>query len=155
MSNVQINDSQVQNLFDALDEKNRSTILFKALKKGAEKLKADTQTQLKTRLGSGASSTGRLGKPMTEGVEVTTDKAYNEVTVHIMGDYRLKWFEKGTKIRKTKGHKITGYDRRYRIRAGKGGNRGQITALNFFNAARQGNIDDTVISAIDELMPKL
>ena len=50
-----------------------------------------------------------------------------------MGDYRLKWFEKGTKDRFTKGHKITGYaDFRHLKRTGKGGYRGKMVAEHFF-----------------------
>ena len=73
---------------------------------------------------------------MLKGVKLKADKAYTEISVHIMGDYRLKWFEKGTKPRKTKGHKITGYNRSRRIRSGKGGNRGSIRPLYFFKDAR-------------------
>ena len=59
----------------------------------------------------------------------------NVAKVHIMGDFRLKFFEKGTKQRRTKGHKITGYAGRSLKRSGKGGNRGSIKGLYFFKSA--------------------
>lgn len=145
MSNVIVDDSQVTNLFDKLSDENRSTILFKALKKGAKALQETTQTNLRSAMGSSANS-------MVQGVKLKADKAYSEISVHIMGDYRLKWFEKGTKIRKTKGHKITGYDKRQRVRSGKGGNRGAIKALYYFRKARQNPdyIDLIVTQSITE-----
>lgn len=140
MSNVKIDDSQVVNLFDKLNDP--QAILFKALKKGAQALQEQTQTNLKTAFSGGSS--------MAKGVKLKADKAYSEVSVHIMGDYRLKWFEKGTQIRKTKGHKITGYNRSRRIRSGKGANRGRIRPYYFFRQARQGNIENIITQAITE-----
>lgn len=142
MSNV--DDSQVRNLFAKLDDENRSRMMFKALKKGAEHLQNQTQTLLRTRLANSAS--------MVKGVKLKSDKSYNEISVHIMGDYRLRWFEKGTKPRKTKGHKVTGYNRSRRIRSGKGGNRGAIRPLYYFRDARQSDIDSVMIQTLDELM---
>ena len=140
MSNVQVDDSQVVNLFDKLSDTDK--ILFKALKKGADQLQHQTQQVLTTRLAKSAS--------MLKGVKVRADKVYTEIKVHIMGDYRLRWFEKGTKPRKTKGHRVTGYDRWRRVRSGKGGNRGSIKPLYFFRDARQSNIEQTILQAIDE-----
>lgn len=56
--------------------------------------------------------------------------------VHIMGDYMMKWFELGTKERKTKSRKIVGSYRKgmrkFLTRAGKGRNTGKIDALYLF-----------------------
>lgn len=143
MSNVQVDDSQVKNLFDKLSDENRKTILFRALQKGAKALQAQTQTNLKAAFNGGAS--------MAKGVKLKADKSYNEISVNIMGDYRLRWFEKGTQIRKTKGHKVTGYDRWRKVRSGKGANRGRIRPLYFFRNARQNDaINDVVMQSIDE-----
>ena len=147
MNNVQVEDSQVIDLFAALDEKNRSNILFKALKKGAEHLRDQTKIQLRTKLPNSAS--------MEKGVRLKPDKAYSEISVHIMGDYRLKWFEKGTKLRKTKGHKVAGYEGRHLKRTGKGGNRGKIDSLHFFRDARQKNIDDIISKSITEQLKQI
>ena len=136
MSNVTIDNTQVTKLFDALSADKRSSILTKALKKGAATLQETTKQQLRTKLGSGATSGKKYGKSLESGIKVKAD-AYGEVKVHIMGDFRLRFFEKGTKQRQTKGHKVTGYAGRRLKRSGRGGNRGSIKALNFFKAARQ------------------
>jgi hypothetical protein len=39
---------------------------------------------------------------MRRGIKVSVDKEATYSKVHIMGDYRLKWFEMGTKPRQTK-----------------------------------------------------
>ena len=117
------------------------------MKKAAWLLADKTKTNLKTRLGRGATS-------MLGGVKVKTDKAYTETSVNIMGDYRLIWFEKGTKIRKTKGHRRDGYGRRLK-RTGKGGNRGAIKPLYFFRDARQSDIDDTIFNSITESLKRI
>ena len=70
-----------------------------------------------------------------------TDKAYGEVIVHIMGDYRLKFFEKGTKLRKTK----------------KGAERGLIKPHHFFANARnsENEITDAVHNSITNALNKI
>ena len=101
----------------------------------------NTINNLKVALGTGANSSGKLGKPITQGVKLTTEKAYNEVKVHIMGDFRLKFFEKGTKERLTK----------------KGASRGSIKPLYFFRTARQNEseIDSAIFRSLDEQLNKI
>lgn len=131
MSNVAVNDSQLQNLFRALDSESRKQILFSALKAGGQKLMQETKSQLRSKLGSGASTPNRWnGKTMESGVRLNADKAYCEVAVNVMGDFRLKFFERGTKLRQTKKTKA---------------NRGSIRALYFFQTARQKADDVTGI----------
>ncbi|MCM1440423.1 MAG: hypothetical protein NC131_14645 [Roseburia sp.] len=79
---------------------------------------------------------------MESGIKAKTDKAYTEVSVSIMGDFRLKFFEKGTKVRTTKKTKA---------------NRGSITALNFFAAARadEQNISNTISNSITESLKRI
>ena len=64
--------------------------------------------------------------------------------VHIMGDYMMKWFEMGTKERKTKGWKIIGQykrrkdgKRRYNWRIGKGRRTGRIKPEHLFDRAQK------------------
>lgn len=143
MSNVQINDQAVQNLFNALSPESRQSILLKALKAGGDQLARDTKAQLRAKLGAGASTPNRWnGKTMESGIKAKTDKAYTEVSVSIMGDFRLKFFEKGTKVRTTRKTKA---------------NRGSITALNFFAAARadEQNISNTISNSITESLKRI
>lgn len=141
MSNVQVDDTQVQNLFNALDDDSRKNILFNALRKGGRKLASQTRTQLKAKLGAGATSPNRWnGKTMESGIKLKADKDYCEVSVSIMGDFRLKFFEKGTRQRS--------------LRRG-GANRGSIKPLNFFREARQTNIDDVINNSLNESLSRI
>ena len=130
MNNVSVDDSAVRNLFQALDEESRKRILFTALKTGGEKLLSETKMQLRSKLGSGASSPNRWnGRTMESGIRLKADKDYCEVDVNVMGDFRLKFFEKGTKLRQTK----------------KKANRGSIKGLYYFQAARSKADEITTI----------
>ena len=130
MNNVSVDDSAVRNLFQTLDEESRKRILFTALKAGGEKLLSETKVQLRSKLGSGATSPNRWnGKTMESGIRLRADKDYCDVAVNVMGDFRLKFFEKGTKLRQTK----------------KKANRGSIKGLYFFQAARSKADEITTI----------
>lgn len=142
MNNVTVDDSKVQNLFRALDSDSRKRILFAALKEGGNKLAANTKIQLRNKLGAGATSPNRWnGKTMESGIRVKADKDYCEVDVNVMGDFRLKFFEKGTVIRQTK----------------KKANRGSIKPLYFFQAARNKSDEITGIinSSISESLKRI
>nr|DAT69137.1 MAG TPA: hypothetical protein [Caudoviricetes sp.] len=83
---------------------------------------SQTKRSLRANLGAGATSPNRWnGKTMESGVRLKADKDYCEVSVSILGDFRLKFFEKGTAQR--------------RLRRG-GANRGSIRPLYFFREAR-------------------
>lgn len=143
MNNVTIDDSQVQNLFQALNPDVRKTILFAALKAGGNKLADNTKERLKSKLGSGATSPNRWnGKTMESGIRVKSDKDYCEVDVNIMGDFRLKFFEKGTVQRYTRKTKS---------------NRGSIEGLYFFKSARTNadDVTDVINNSIAESLKRI
>ncbi|PWM22827.1 MAG: hypothetical protein DBX40_08565 [Clostridiales bacterium] len=77
---------------------------------------------------------------MESGIKLKADKDYCEVSVSIMGDFRLKFFEKGTRQRS--------------LRRG-GANRGSIKPLNFFREARQMNIDDVINNSLNESLSRI
>lgn len=136
MNNVQVDDTSVQNLFSALDAESSKQILFKALKEGGQKLTSQTKRSLRAKLGAGSTTPNRWnGKTMESGIRLKADKDYCEVSVSILGDFRLKFFEKGTAQR--------------RLRRG-GANRGSIRPLYFFREARQQDIDDVINNSITE-----
>ena len=142
MNNVSVDDSAVRNLFQALDEESRKKILFTALKAGGEKLLSETKVQLRSKLGSGATSPNRWnGKTMESGIRLRADKDYCDVAVNVMGDFRLKFFEKGTKLRQTK----------------KKANRGSIKGLYFFQAARSkaDEITSIINSSLAESLKRI
>ena len=80
-----------------------------------------------------------IKKPFYEGVKLITDKAYGDVIVSIMSDYRMRFYEKQIQLRRTK----------------KGYNRGIVKANHFFSDARN-NSDSEIEKAIyDKIEQKL
>ena len=71
---------------------------------------------------------------MVEGVRVIRDRDYRLTIVSIMGDFRLKWFEKGTDVRYAGGRKDS--KGRYAGAGSQSNYRGSINALGFFKKAR-------------------
>ena len=75
------------------------------------------------------------------------DKDYTEVSVSIMGDFRLKFFEKGTKNRCTK----AGF---YRGRMGE--NKEETSNyINFFKDARQKDLSGTITNSISQSLKRI
>ncbi len=154
MNNEVVDSTQLDALLNALDDDNvRRTILFNAVKAGGEVLRKQTISNL--------SSSGFNSSSMQKGVKMKSDKNYIETTVSIMGDYRLKWFEKGTNARYTKGAKITGVDEnssRYALRrTGKPRYTGSIKPHYFFRQARDNEsaINDAITQSIDNALRNL
>lgn len=139
---IQVNDNQVQQLLNSLNREQNNKILHTALKKGAQKLTDNTKQNLKNILGARASTPNRWnGKTMESGIRIGNDKDYCEVKVSIMGDFRMKFFEKGTQLRKTK----------------KGYYRGRINRYNFFAQARDNDavIVEEINKSINESLKRL
>lgn len=152
--NVNIDSAQVDKLLDTLADDNiRRDIMFKAVKAGGEVLRQNTLQNLR--------SSNFNSLSMEKGVTVKGEKSYTEATVSIMGDYKLKWFEKGTKARYTKGAKITGIDensRRYALkRTGKPRYTGSIKPHYFFRNARDNEsaITEAITQSIDNALRNL
>ena len=74
--------------------------------------------------------------------------------IHGLTDFRLIFFEGGTRQRFTKGHKITGYIISRKLkRSGKGGYRGFITPNNFFTKGinnAETNALNTLVETINK-----
>ena len=115
---------------------------------------------LRSKMGSSADSNGtKYRYPLSSGIGRTSDEVNMVYGIHALKDFRLRFFEGGTKPRYTKGHKITGRTSKGRLkRTGKGGYRGFITANHFFtegitNAERQAeqSLYDSVTTSIRNL----
>ena len=145
MSDVTLDTSKVDKLLNNLESANRQKIITEALRRGGQVAQQNVKQSLRAKVGSSAQS-------LEKGIRLKVDKAYSEVTLHIMGDYRLKWFEKGTKPKYTKGHKTDGYLSNHRLkRTGKGGYRGQMVATHFF---REGLNEQAIGTAITDYLDK-
>lgn len=148
MNNVEIDDKNVINLFDSLNEDASKEILMTALRKAGKELAQETKSNLKARLGAKASTPNRWnGKTLESGIKMKADKDYTEVSVSIMGDFRLKFFEKGTKNRYTK----AGF---YRGRMGES-KEGTSNYRNFFRDARQKDLSGTITNSISQSLKRI
>lgn len=108
----------------------RNTVYSSAL---ILKNKSDQLFTSRTKLRKNSVSYRSDGKKKTKNVELTKidpDKKEPTVKVHILGNFKAKWFEKATKARYTKGSRITGTytigRRTYKRRTGKASYRGRM-----------------------------
>lgn len=113
---ITVDDRDVIIALNNLSFKKMNSAYTKAMKKTLDPILKQTKVNLRK---SGiknvnkpyvSKKTGRSFKSMVQGVATSIDMrndddAYGKV--HIMKEFRLKWFEKGTQIRKTK----KGYNR--------------------------------------------
>lgn len=157
---VTIDSKQVDELLDTLsDDEFKRKVLFDAVKEGAKALQQNTKKLFRQSMGDSATHYSKyIRKPFEEGVSVKGDKAYIEASVSILNDFRMKFFEKGTRERTTKGRKIVGYITSHRLkREGKGHNTGSIKPLYFFKKARENEtaINDAITQSINNALSKL
>lgn len=136
-----------------------------AFKKGANLLVKITRQQLIQRLPNAATKKSKnpyTKRPLADQIKLKEN--FNDwLKVHIMSDYRLKWFEKGTAQRMQGGRrrKVSGSNEYvFRKNKSEGLRRktsnnpstGAIKPLNFFAVARQ---DNRIWEVIFETMNKL
>ena len=149
MIKVDVDDRQLLSLFAKLDSKKQKKVHKKALIEGAKVLQKETRLQLRR---SGIKHTGRKdkwGKSLNSGIKykVLSDEG---VEVHIMGNFKLKFFEKGTKPRYVttrKGKKLS-----------KKAYRGKNKVYHFFKDAKANkekeifdNIDNYIMKNINKI----
>lgn len=163
---IEIDDTEILKKLDHLTDNDyiKRKVLLTALKKGGEVLQKQTVVVMKSKLGTTATKAEHHSKPMAEGVRVIVDKNYYDVIVSIMKDYRLKWYEKGTDERYTKG-KITGQAmitkgdgrRKRNVRDNNKLYRGSIEGKYFFAQARNevSGIDEAINTSLNESFNKL
>lgn len=137
-----IESSDVDRFLDNLDDdKVRQNIIYKGLIEGGKILQGMTKEYFKQKMGESAYHQSKYIKaPFYEGVTLKGDKAYLEVRVAIMKDFRMKFFEKGTHDRyiKQKGHSDL-QRARYVKNTGKPNYRGAIQPKWFFKDARNAS----------------
>lgn len=109
---IQVDASRCFALFRRLDTKNQRKVSRAALRAAANKVKKQAVKNLQGVIGHNVRKTTiytrRNGKTekrsLARGIKVVSRDA-ETAKVHIMGDYRLKWFEMGTQPRTTKGRR--------------------------------------------------
>lgn len=112
---IQVDASRCYALFRRLNTKNQRKASRAALKGAAGKLKKEATKNLQAVIGNSVTKSrsytrtnGKTAKhSLAKGIKAVV-KDENQAKVHIMGDYRLKWFEMGTQFRTTKGRRGKG-----------------------------------------------
>lgn len=110
---ISVDDADLQRALSSLDSRNHKIAVKKALVKGAKLAKKEVKKDLKHTLNplrkKSKYKNGREKADISKGILINSrrDPFEDGVKLHIMGDYRLKFFEKGTDDRSTK----RGYNR--------------------------------------------
>jgi hypothetical protein len=107
---ITVDASRCYALFRRLSTKNQRKVAKAALREASNKIKKEAVKNLQQVVGHSVRKTttyqranGKTGKRgLALGVKVSARNS-ETAKVHIMGDYRLKWLEKNTQIRKTRG----------------------------------------------------
>lgn len=108
-ANISVDDADLQRALSSLDSRNHREAVRKALVKGANITKKEAKKELKSCLSplrkKSKYKNGKDKADINKGILVSSkgkDPFEDGVKIHIMGDYRLKFFELGTADRSTK-----------------------------------------------------
>lgn len=141
---IETDAKQVLKKFASLNSKKQKAAYKEAYRKASNILVKETRKELKTVVRKiNTKHTYKNGKTesLSKGIKAKVYKDATGANVHILGDYRLKFFEIGTKpryVKKRKGKPLK-----------KRGYRGSIKASHFFRKA-QTNTEDAVFKSIDK-----
>lgn len=137
MNNLEVDARQVINLFSDLTSRQQMQAKRNALRQASRILVNETKKQLRRVIGKAINHRNRWnGKTLGSGIKSNASREGTEAKVHIMGDFRLKFFEKGTAIRRLRRN---------------GANRGRINASYFFRTAKQ-NKEREIFNTLDNLL---
>lgn len=145
LCDIKIDSHQLQSAMSTLSGKEIRQVYRNSIKKAVRPLAKATEQRYSVLLSRERLNTGK-GKKSQNIVKLIsrTRNGIIVVKVHIMQDYKAKWFEMGTAKRYTKGHRNVGYykrnpfgKRRYIQRAGKPGYRGYIRSSWIFTTEQQ------------------
>ena len=127
----------VLKMFAELDSRRQKQAHRSALRIGVNILVKEARETLKMAVKNPDSKNWWNGKTLKSGIKSSINREATEGKVHIMRDFRLKFFEMGTKRRRTSGRnnaKVRGKNPKYRQY--KPSNRGSIKPFRFFRRAR-------------------
>ena len=151
MNNIELDESGVLDMLDALSTRQVMGLQRTALRKAANVLRTDARKKLRKELPSATRSKGKYSDTLISAIR-TSVKEGNEgmdAKVHIMGSrsktsgtFRTRFFEGGTVERKTK----------------KGYSRGKIKPLYFFQnaiGATKNKVESTLDSELSKTIQKI
>lgn len=131
---------QVLQMFAALDSKRQKKAHRTALRKATGILVRETRKNFRKVVKNPNARNRWNGKTFSSGIKSKVNKEATEGKVHIMGDFRLKFFEMGTKTRYkkwTKGRPSTG----------------SIKASYFFKKAREAK-ESEISNSMNDIITK-
>lgn len=112
MANAAVVDTkQVLTMFAELDSKKQKKVHRTALKNATGILVREARKNFKSVVKKPNSRNSWNGKTFSSGIKSSINREVTEGKVHILGDFRLKFFELGTKTcykKRTKGRPSTG-----------------------------------------------
>ena len=141
MNNIEVDARQVTSMFADLTSRQQRQVYRNALRKGAGILVGETKRQLRQTLGRAASSRNWWnGKTLISGIKANADRN------------GLKFFELGTRVRRTTGSNTASVRGRNPIRRQRvAANRGNINAAHFFRTAKT-NKEREIFDNMDNLI---
>ncbi|CAG9894056.1 hypothetical protein BOVA604_1999 [Bacteroides ovatus] len=132
---------QVITMFNEFNAKLKKKTFTTVLRKAANILRKQTITNLRQVVKRTRSKNRWNGKTLESGVRIKIAKSAQAAKVHLMGDFRLKFFEMGTsdrQVTKVKGKKLK--KPRYT---------GKVDAKRFFQKAKQ-TTESQVFASIEQ-----
>lgn len=150
---IELNTDEILKKFDKLNMKNQKKAAKQAIRISLNVLvkqaKKNLQKIIKSRITKPTQKGRFKGLKLSQGIKLNVWKDGKTGKVNIMKDGRLKWFEMGTKVRRTYTSKR------------KAHNTGQIRPSNFFAKAKQttekeifSNLDQSLMQAIKKTWDK-
>lgn len=161
-ASLEVDAKDILKKFSQLNFKGQEKVYRKALTEGAKILQKEAKNTLRQIYGRAVSHKNWWnGKTLQQGIKVSPQRNVEKdgVKVHIMSDFRLKFFESGTNERFTSGHNggtVKGKIPYYRQH--KPHSTGHITASHFFTKSKDqtesqifGHMDDFIIKNINKI----
>ena len=136
--NVEVNIESLKAMLSELEPKHMKKVRREVLKKSASKLVTATRRNLKSVTKHANGRNWWNNKTLQSGIRYRINQDVSEAKIHIMGDYRLIFLEKGTALRYTTGHSsksVRGKKPSHRQK--RKAYRGKINAKWFFKNARE------------------
>lgn len=136
--NVEVNMESLKAMLSELEPKHMKKVRRETLKKSASKLVTATRRNLKSVTKHANGRNWWNNKTLQSGIRYRINQDVSEAKIHIMGDYRLIFLEKGTALRYTTGHSsksVRGKKPSHRQK--RKAYRGKINAKWFFKNARE------------------
>ena len=135
MNNVSfyVDPKEILNKFAQLNTKQQKKVYRSAIRTSLQPLVKQTRANIRGHFGSVARQKDKYGKSLLSGVRMSVYKDGSGGNVSIISNFKLRFFELGTIIRKTK----------------RGFLRGKINAIHFFRNART-TTKAAIIESIDK-----